>query len=137
MTLYTPKTDKHIRATLSRIHIMIIEVYVDDCFQGWVFKYLITNDSSLEEDLHTRFMSNDVTEREMVTFQAIRMKIDQLRRQLARSPTVVKSVEDLSWLERSECKFACDNNRRSRAEALSLLHFDDSENAEDREGKEG
>lgn len=116
---------------------MIIEVYVDDGFQGWVFKYLITNDSSLEEDLHTRIMSNDVTEKEMVTFQAIRTKTDQLRRRLARSPTVVNSVEDLSWLERSECIFACDDNRRSRAEALALLHFNDFENAEDREDKDG
>ena len=49
----------------------------------------------------------------------------------------MKSVEDLSWVERLERIFACDNNRRFRAEALALLHFDDSEDAEDREDKEG
>ena len=35
--------------------------------KGGVFKYLITHDSSLEEDFHTLTMSNDVAEREMVT----------------------------------------------------------------------
>ena len=35
--------------------------------KGGVFKYLITHDNSLEEDLNPLIMSNDVAEREMVT----------------------------------------------------------------------